>query len=185
MEFSKNDKWLIAVTRDRQILLFERKSADSFEFNLFKRVKEGHSRTIWAVAWSHDDCFIATASRENKKSVKIWMGVSDSSPREDTLEQHSLLPAETVPSSTSIQFFPDKVNGTHSLIVGLEAGTMSIWTLKEKEWNMIYKFADFMTHGLAVRKIKFAGMQTQKDEKEGKNRYTVATCGDDHTVRVF
>lgn len=165
--------------------MFERKSPDSFEFNLFKRVKEGHSRTIWAVSWSHDDHLIATASRENKKSIKIWTGLSDSGPKEGILEQHSLLPADTVPSSTSIQFFPDLVGGTYSLFVGLESGSMSIWALNGQEWNMKFKFADFMTHGLAVRRIKFAAMQTEKDEQEGRNKYMVATCGDDHTVRLF
>ena len=41
-----------------------------FQFDLLYRTKEAHSRIVWALSWSHDDTLYATASRENKKSVK-------------------------------------------------------------------------------------------------------------------
>ena len=47
---------------------------------------------MWALSWSHDDNLIATASRENKKSVKIWQ----------KFEVHSVLPSGAVPCATSI-----------------------------------------------------------------------------------
>lgn len=75
MEFSKSDSHLLACSRDRQVLLFQRDSPDSFQFSLHHRMKEAHTRIIWALSWSHDDSLYATASRENKQSVKIWTGL--------------------------------------------------------------------------------------------------------------
>jgi WD40 repeat protein len=108
---------LLACTRDRQVLIFKRK--EELNFELYKRIKEAHTRIIWALNWSHDDKLFATASRENKRSVKIWNC--------DGNEQHSEIPQGKVPCATSIQFFPELVNNQYSLVIGLETGQMSIW----------------------------------------------------------
>lgn len=184
MEFSKNDMWLLACTRDRQVLLFKRQSPDNYEFTLGKRLKEAHTRIIWALNWSHDDVFFATASRENKKSVKIWNGMAD----EDKLGTlHSMLPAGQVPSATSLQFFPETIQWpgsdekSYALLVGLETGALSIWTQRGETWNLVHNIASYLTHGLTVRRIKFG----QYESSDRGNKYTVGTCGNDHTVRIF
>ena len=117
MEFSKKDDHLLACTRDRQVLLFKRQ--EGFKFALAKRVKEAHTRILWALSWSHDDLFFATASRENKESVKIWDAQS--------VEMASALPAKSVPNATSLQFFPRTVQDEYALAVGQENGSITIW----------------------------------------------------------
>lgn len=157
--------------------MFKRESPDTYEFTLGKRLKEAHTRIIWALNWSHDDVFFATASRENKKSVKIWNGLAD----EDKLGSlHSMLPAGKVPSATSLQFFPETIGNerSYALFVGLETGALSIWTQTGETWNLIHNVASYLTHGLTVRRIKFG-------QSESPNQYTVGTCGNDHTVRIF
>jgi WD40 repeat protein len=74
-----------------------------FQFDLLYRTKEAHSRIVWALSWSHDDTLYATASRENKKSVKVWDG------KAETGVLHSELPEGSVPCATSLQFFPSKI----------------------------------------------------------------------------
>ena len=97
MEFSKNDQILLACTRDRQVLLFKREK-DSLKFDLLKRMKEAHTRIIWALSWSHDDSLFATASREKGKSIKVWNGL----PEESIGSLHSELPTGSVPQATSL-----------------------------------------------------------------------------------
>jgi len=43
------------------------------------KLKDAHSRIIWGINWSHDDAFYASASRETKKSIKVWNGIADQS----------------------------------------------------------------------------------------------------------
>ena len=78
---------MLACTRDRQILVFKRDGgARPYAFSLNKRVKEAHTRILWALSWSHDDKLFATASRENKKAVKVWKGITESAEEIGTLD---------------------------------------------------------------------------------------------------
>ena len=135
MEFSASDQYLLAVTKDRQVLLFKRDSPQDCTFSLAERVKEAHTRVIWALSWSHDDLLFATSSRENKRSVKIWNGPS---PSEALCSLHSELPSGSVPSATAVQFFPSQVcGGKYALIVGQESGALTVWVMVG-EWQMVH-----------------------------------------------
>lgn len=167
------------------MLLFRRASPEGFVFNLEKRVAEAHVRVIWALGWSHDDALFATASREPKKSVKIWNGLSSDAAALGTL--NSELPSGQVPSATSLQFFPEQVvlpqstAAAYAIMVGQESGALSIWVQKADQWQALYKVEKYRMHGLTVRRIRFGQVQ----QKENSKKYTVATCGNDHTVRIF
>lgn len=54
---------------------------------------------------------------------------------------------------------------------------MSIWSFHEQNWNLMFNFQNFFSHSLAVKRIKFGKNQDQE--------FQVATCSDDHTVRIF
>ena len=144
---------------------------------MFKKLKDAHSRIIWGISWSHDDALFATASREKHKSVKVWQGTG-------TLDQigelYNELPEEN-PSATAIRFFPSQLKGAYALIVGLETGDLLIWSHNKESntWMKLYQVPNFYTHCAAVRRIKFNKRYSHE------NDYVVATCGDDHSVRLF
>ena len=50
---------------------------------------------------------------------------------------------------------------------------------------MIYKFNDFISHSLSVRRIKFGSHKSYNEDGKNKMEFAVASCGDDHTVRFF
>jgi hypothetical protein len=61
---------------------------------------------------------------------------------------------------------------------------MWILILQQSEaplWTLASTFSPYISHGLTVRRIK-CGKVTERD---GKKVFAVATCGNDHTVRVF
>lgn len=66
MEFSHSDDYLLSVSRDRTFCIWDAKTS----FQLLCKVK-GHERIIWSGAWSLDDAFIATGSRD--KLIKVWL----------------------------------------------------------------------------------------------------------------
>jgi elongator complex protein 2 len=138
LEFSPDDQYLLSCSRDRYWSLFKRTS--DFNFELLKKQKEAHSRIIWSISWSPDSLFFATASRENKESVKVWHGTTDST---KTGELHSKLPDKEVPSATAVAFFPGR---KYSLLVGQESGQLTIWNLQENSWAKLYEVASHLAH---------------------------------------
>ena len=182
LEFSKCDQFLLSCSRDRSWALFKRNGPDDLQFTLYKKQKDAHSRIIWGINWSHDDVFFATASREKQKSVKVWQGIS---PDKSIGELYSELPEEN-PSATAVRFFPNLIqkDNAYGLIVGLETGDMNIWShlLSDKSWTKFYSIPCYLTHCLAVRRIKF---NTRYSHEAGKDSYMIASCSDDHSVRLF
>ena len=66
--------------------------------------------------------------------------------------------------------------------MGQENGSITIWQHKDsKVWTQIQKLTSFMTHGLTVRRMKFGKPTVRQNGVD----YTLATCGNDHTVRIF
>lgn len=182
LEFNKSDQYLLGCTRDRQILMFKR--GDNYQFTLHFKLKEAHTRIIWALSWSHDDALFATASRENKKSVKVWKGLENGElPKACTM--HSELPHGQLPQATCLQFLPKLMNDAYTLVVGLETGELSIWSMNSSNpvsWQKLLDFSSYITHGLTVRRIRCGLVTRTPDDKEV---FTVATCGNDHCVRIF
>ena len=90
-----------------------------------KKFKDAHQRIIWGVSWSHDDLFFATGSREKQMAVKVWHGPSS----ENAGTLASELPLNAVASTTALSFFPkSSKSGKYNLLVGLESGSLMIWT---------------------------------------------------------
>ncbi|KAL5722010.1 Elongator subunit elp2 [Ranunculus cassubicifolius] len=69
MQFSYDDSFLLAVSRDRQFSLFSIKGVDEISYELISR-QEAHKRIIWTCSWNPCAHEFATGSRD--KSVKIW-----------------------------------------------------------------------------------------------------------------
>jgi hypothetical protein len=73
--------------------------------------------------------------------------------------------------------------GDYGLVVGLETGEITLWKspFSLPKWTCLHKLHDYFAHGLTVRRIKFGRVV----EEEGLQKFTMATCGNDHTVRIF
>ena len=92
--------------------------------------------------WSHDDALIATASRENKKSVKIWKQSTEEIKESDQavkFEQVSMLPSGAVACATALRFFPQLIGGKYAMVVGQESGELTVWRWDETDWTLLHK----------------------------------------------
>ncbi|XP_076991723.1 elongator complex protein 2 isoform X2 [Tamandua tetradactyla] len=199
MAFSPNDKFLLAVSRDRTWSLWKRQETISPElepvFSLFaftNKVTAVHSRIIWSCDWSPDGKYFFTGSRDKK--VVVW-GECDSS--EDSIE-HSIGPCSSVldvgGAVTAVSICPVlDLSQRYILAVGLECGKICLYTWgktdqvpERNDWTHCVDTSQSQSHTLAIKKLcwkNYSG-KTEQNEAEGAEWLHFASCGEDHTVKI-
>ncbi|KAL6081938.1 hypothetical protein STEG23_002192, partial [Scotinomys teguina] len=137
MAFSPDDKFLLAVSRDRTWSLWKKQDVTSPEFDPFfslfaftNKITSVHSRIIWSCDWSPDSKYFFTGSRDKK--VVVW-GECNSS---DDLMAHSIGPCSSVldvgSSVTAVSVCPVLNQAQRYLIaVGLENGKICLYSWKK------------------------------------------------------
>ncbi|XP_004404450.1 PREDICTED: elongator complex protein 2 isoform X5 [Odobenus rosmarus divergens] len=200
MAFSPNDKFLLAVSRDRTWSLWKRQDTISPEldpvFSLFaftNKVTAVHSRIIWSCDWSPDSKYFFTGSRDKK--VVAW-GECDSS--DDSME-HSIGPCSSVldvgGAVTAVCVCPLlSLSQRYVVAVGLECGKVCLYTWKKtdqvpeiNDWTHCVETSQSQSHTLAIKKLcwKNCNGKTEQNEAEGTEWLHFASCGEDHTVKIY
>ena len=175
IEFSYDDKYILTVSRDRSICVYE-KIGEEKDFKLIQIEKEVHARIIWGCSWSSDSEIFLTGSRD--KCLKIWR-----KNKTENLENKKLfeevLNYEFEDAITSVNLVDVQVKGFYIGFCGLENGDIILFSIRLSDCckiRILEKFPIFLSHGLAVKRIKsFAE----------KDHIKIASCSDDHTVRIF
>ncbi|XP_077609921.1 elongator complex protein 2 isoform X1 [Crocuta crocuta] len=199
MAFSPNDKFLLAVSRDRTWSLWKRQDTVSPEldpiFSLFaftNKITAVHSRIIWSCDWSPDSKYFFTGSRDKK--VVAW-GECDSS--DDSVE-HSIGPCSSVldvgGAVTAVSVCPMlNLAQRYVVAVGLECGKICLYTWKKtdqvpeiNDWTHCVETSQSQSHTLAIKKLcwKNCNGKTEQNGTEGAEWLHFASCGEDHTVKM-
>ena len=192
MEFSRDDGWLLSVSRDRSWAVYRRnpnaKEVGDEEggaaYTLVARQpsKGGHIRVIWTGKWAPpgeegqggdgEGRVFATGSRD--KSVKIWVRKQ---PREDIYEWVCTETIKFLAPVIAIDFLQEKVRGNLVLAVGLENGGVEVYSGREEgAWG---KIGDVGEVGGAVREVRW---RPTVDLEGGR---MLAVAGEDGSVRVY
>lgn len=184
MEFSHDDNFLLAVSRDRQFSIFsiKRTGMDEISHRLLVR-QEAHKRIVWACSWNPFGHEFSTASRD--KTVKIWAIEKDSS-----VKLLMTLP-QFKSSVTALSWVGlDRQSNYGLLAVGMENGLIELWSISIKRnvegivlvptTALVVQFDPFICHVLAVNRLAW-----RNREKENSRSMELASCGADHCVRVF
>ncbi|KAB1258358.1 Elongator complex protein 2 [Camelus dromedarius] len=199
MAFSPDDKFLLAVSRDRTWSLWKRQDTIPPEldpvFSLFaftNKITAVHSRIIWSCDWSPDGRYFFTGSRDKK--VVAW-GECDSS---DDCPEHSIGPCSSVldvgGAVTAVSVCP-MLNPSRRYVVavGLECGKICLYSWKKtdqvpevNDWTHCVETSQSQSHTLAIKKLcwKNCNGQTEQNEAEGAEWLHFASCGEDHTVKI-
>ncbi|XP_045151970.1 elongator complex protein 2, partial [Echinops telfairi] len=199
MAFSPNDKFLLAVSRDRTWSLWKRQDIASSElepvFILFaftNKVTAVHSRIIWSCDWSPDGKYFFTGSRDRK--VVAW-GTCDSS-RGSTAPH--IGPCSSVldvgGSVTAVSVCPVlNLSQRYIVAVGLERGKICLYSWKKtfpeiNDWTFCVETSKSQSHTLAVTRLcwKNCDGKTKQDEDEADSAKWLdfASCSEDHTVKI-
>uniref|UniRef100_A0A2K6TLQ5 Elongator complex protein 2 n=1 Tax=Saimiri boliviensis boliviensis TaxID=39432 RepID=A0A2K6TLQ5_SAIBB len=200
MAFSPNDKFLLAVSRDRTWSLWKKQDTVSPEFEpvftLFaftNKITSVHSRIIWSCDWSPDSKYFFTGSRDKK--VVVW-GECDST---DDCIEHSIGPCSSVldvgGAVTAVSIcqvlHPSQ---RYVVAVGLECGKICLYTWKKtnqvpeiNDWIRCVETSQSQSHTLAIRKLRWKNCsgKTEQKEAEGAEWLHFASCGEDHTVKIY
>uniref|UniRef100_A0A5F9DVU8 Elongator complex protein 2 n=1 Tax=Oryctolagus cuniculus TaxID=9986 RepID=A0A5F9DVU8_RABIT len=199
MAFSPNDKFLLAVSRDRTWSLWKRQDLISAEFDpvfsLFaftNKITSVHSRIIWSCDWSPDSKYFFTGSRDKK--VVVW-GDCDSN---DDCVEHHIGPCSSVldvgGSVTAVSVCP-VLNSSQRYVVavGLERGKICLYTWKKtdqvpevNDWARCVETSQSQSHTLAVRKLSWKNCSGKCEQSEDDADWLhFASCGEDHTVKIL
>ncbi|XP_009873352.1 PREDICTED: elongator complex protein 2, partial [Apaloderma vittatum] len=201
LAFSPNDKFLLAVSRDRNWSLWRKQ--DSLEsgpvFSCCAYTDKNtavHSRIIWSCDWTPDSKYFITGSRDKK--VIIW-GHCDLSLTSEENMLDSVKPCSTVLDagdsvtavSVSRVLAPD---GRYIVAVGLESGKIILYTWKQSgqepavaDWTTCVELDNSQSHALAVKHLCWrhhAGRAGHNDESSSE-WLQLASCGADHCVKIF
>ncbi|XP_032101199.1 elongator complex protein 2 isoform X2 [Sapajus apella] len=200
MAFSPNDKFLLAVSRDRTWSLWKKQDTISPEFEpvftLFaftNKITSVHSRIIWSCDWSPDSKYFFTGSRDKK--VVVW-GECDST---DDCIDHNIGPCSSVldvgGAVTAVSICPVlHPSQRYVVAVGLECGKICLYTWKKtnqvpeiNDWIRCVETSQSQSHTLAIRKLcwKNCSGKTEQKEAEGAEWLHFASCGEDHTVKIY
>uniref|UniRef100_A0A2K5DPJ5 Elongator complex protein 2 n=1 Tax=Aotus nancymaae TaxID=37293 RepID=A0A2K5DPJ5_AOTNA len=199
MAFSPNDKFLLAVSRDRTWSLWKKQDTISPEFEpvftLFaftNKITSVHSRIIWSCDWSPDSKYFFTGSRDKK--VVVW-GECDST---DDCIEHNIGPCSSVldvgGAVTAVSICPVlHPSQRYVVAVGLECGKICLYTWKKtnqvpeiNDWIRCVETSQSQSHTLAIRKLCWKNCSGKTEQKEAKGaEWFFASCGEDHTVKIY
>lgn len=182
LEFSHDDSFLLAVSRDRQFSVFSiQRNGDEISCQMVAK-QEAHKRIIWAGSWNPIAHQFATGSRD--KTVKIWSIANNSN---NSVKQLATLPtfkdSVTALSWTCI----DRSRNSGILAVGMDNGAMEIWNIfsgndAKVECSPAVVFDPFLCHVSTVHRLAWRKNEKSDDEA---GILKLASCGADHCVRVF
>uniref|UniRef100_A0A8C0F8M2 Elongator complex protein 2 n=1 Tax=Bubo bubo TaxID=30461 RepID=A0A8C0F8M2_BUBBB len=201
LAFSPNDKFLLAVSRDRNWSLWRQQ--DSSEsgpvFSCCAYTDKNtavHSRIIWSCDWTPDSKYFITGSRDKK--VIIW-GQCDLSVTTEGNMLDSIKPCSTVldagDSVTAVGISRVLTpHGRYIVAVGLENGKIILYTWKQSgqepslaDWSTCVEMDNSQSHALAVKRLCWrhhAGRAGHNDLNSSE-WLQLASCGADHCVKIF
>lgn len=171
------------------------------QHKLLSRV-DAHKRIIWACSWSPCSRFFATGSRD--RTVKIWEVVENSENNFQVRLITTLPPFRC--SVTALAWAPFTASEKLYIIaIGKEDGSLELWRgnlplsadgTKKIDLLFASKVDMFLCHSATIHRLCWRSLPTSvpqkedEDQNELKNsvelgRLQLASCGADHTVRIY
>ncbi len=193
MAFSPCGRFLLSVSRDRTWCLFEKKAEDNCFVKVAATDKKTsvHQRIIWDCSWSADSTVFMTCSRDKK--LAAWAKTGSDNKEASCLGNYGIAcksPLTLAQSVTAVAVAPVKTSDGRYLIgCGLENGSICLikWRKDpvgtEEEWDLLETLDCARAHHKAVKRLKFRLLDDNDDG--GNGRLLLASCSDDHSVRIF
>ncbi|XP_044513787.1 elongator complex protein 2 isoform X6 [Gracilinanus agilis] len=204
MAFSPDDKFLLAVSRDRNWSLWKRQEENSQQpepaFSLCAFTDKNtavHSRIIWSCDWSPDSRYFFTGSRDKK--VVVW-GECDSASATEESRICEIGPCSSVldvgDAVTAISVSSVLTLARRYIVaLGLECGKICLYTWEKSyqkpassDWSKCIETNHSQCHTLTVKKLCWrnsAGRAGHDDDPDSCEWLQLASCGEDNCVKIF
>ncbi|CAH2283887.1 elongator complex 2 [Pelobates cultripes] len=198
MAFSPDDKFLLAVSRDRNWSLWKKQvgipaqSAPDFILHAHTDKTTGHNRIIWSCDWTPDSRYFITGSRDKK--VIVW-GDCQSSCTDEENASASIKPCssllDTGDSVTAVSVSRVLAHdGSYILAIGLECGKIILYKWKYNQalndWTKCFEMDQSYSHTLAVKQLSWRSCTGRAGHEEDQGEWLqLASCGADHCLKIF
>lgn len=209
ISFSPNDKYMISVSRDRHLIMYEQQELQNGGITYTPVIKsKAHERIVWGCSWSYDNNFVITGSRD--KTVKIWKmdnieeakkiylasaskitdEESDDKPKKKkSVSPFPLLAKMSFDSPvTACEFVDFKKYGhvvpehQYLFAVGLEDGNIVICTIVDGTTpEIVCKIEPQLCHVETVRRLQWRQIKKENDQYS----WQLVSCSTDTSVRLF
>ncbi|XP_066435314.1 elongator complex protein 2 [Eleutherodactylus coqui] len=198
MAFSPDDKFLLAVSRDRNWSLWKKQeeAPAELQFRLYANTDKStsvHTRIIWSCDWTPDSQFFVTGSRDKK--VIVW---GDCQVPDLTGEKSgaSIRPCST-PLDAEDSVTAVCVNqaiasqGRYIIALGLDCGKINLYTwqynITSNSWIKAYELDQSLCHTLTVKQLCWRSRpgRAGHDGADDGAWLQLASCGADHGVKIF
>ncbi|KAK6619878.1 hypothetical protein RUM44_006278 [Polyplax serrata] len=191
MSFSPNGKYLLSVSRDRKWCLFAvKEDGKLYELVATSDAKNNiHTRVIWCCCWTSDSSTFATGSRDGK--IGIWYPYATQGTDRKVVVVNLVTSLELAKESiTALAFAPVAKNDCHLLAVGLECGSISLFSFSDKILeNINVVMGGNLGHSLTIKRLAFRPINGRTGlNRKGQSQNGVlqlASCGNDHIIKIF
>lgn len=170
LRFSKDNRYLLSVSRDRQLAIWERNMKDE-TFILRYQKEKAHTRIIWDSDWVpllFGNAFI-TASRD--KSIKLWIIPDDAT---DVVLKDSMRFSEPV---TAVSVHSELFGGALIIAVGLESGAVHLFKYKDG-FAELFEFDSKITPADKINRLRWSSSQRN-------NRILLGVGSADTSTRIY
>ncbi|SSD60177.1 related to Elongator complex protein 2 [Saccharomycodes ludwigii] len=169
VRFSKDNKHLLSVSRDRRWAVWSRNEDNTFTLKC--KNEKPHTRIIWDCDWcplSFADAFV-TASRD--KTIKIWK-----SEGADYTLWGSIKLSEPI---TAISVLDQTINTKIVIVAGCESGAISVYTF-DSSFQKVLDFDISLTPSERIGRIRWKPYNKATDK-----RLFLAAASSDHSCRIY
>ncbi|XP_069814255.1 elongator complex protein 2 isoform X2 [Dendropsophus ebraccatus] len=191
MAFSPDDKFLLAVSRDRNWSLWKKQeeipAESDAQFRLYASTDKNtsvHTRIIWSCDWTPDSKFFVTGSRDKKVIVWGEKSCADVKPCSTLLDTEDSVTAVSVNQVIASQ-------GSYIIAVGLDCGMINLYkwqyNIAPNDWIKAYEIEQSLCHTLTVKQLSWRSKpgRAGHDDLDNGEWLQLASCGADHGVKIF
>ncbi|CCE61556.1 hypothetical protein TPHA_0A04810 [Tetrapisispora phaffii CBS 4417] len=169
LQFSHDCKYLLSVSRDRKLAVWER-NLENNEFTLKYEKEKPHTRIIWDCVWvpkEFGNSFI-TCSRD--KTIKIWDFKND---------DYELINSQKFETAvTAVAVHQRVVDSKIFIAAGLENGDIFLYSYGLEGFVEILKLENKITPGDRINRLRWSSSSLN-------NKSLLASASVDHSVRVY
>ncbi|KAM0287410.1 hypothetical protein ACHAQH_000360 [Verticillium albo-atrum] len=179
LRFSRDDRFLLSVGRDRQWAVFERGGEDAAKYQLLQANTKGHSRMILDAAWAPWEATRAFATAGRDKKVRVWSAKTGEDGKLGFAQAVEIACGEP---ATAVDFLGRSlVSGALVLAVGTESGKVSIHILDAASFQVVNSTPLPEHLCLPTTVLQLAWRPAQ----DGSEKHQLAIAGEDSSLRIY
>ncbi|CAB4256451.1 similar to Saccharomyces cerevisiae YGR200C ELP2 Subunit of Elongator complex, which is required for modification of wobble nucleosides in tRNA [Maudiozyma barnettii] len=171
LRFSPDNKYLLAVCRDRKWSIWERKFEDN-TFTLKCKNEKPHTRIIWDGDWAPLEFGNAFVTGSRDRTIKIWNF------NNETQDYTMLDSVKHDKPVTALSVFQTLINGKLLIAAGLEDGSILLYYFYDGKFQLLSKVSDKDTPADKLTRLRWSTMT-----RDGQ--YLLGAASSDNTTRIY